>query len=140
MSHNVENVPSDMCSQRRLIIQRIGVVWLKSSLTAWKNFASLAIPNAAIEFSDQTARMQADLNLSSAHMSESKLSDIEAHIMFIYRCEHLRPGMAKWYKILASARIAKTRLFKYIENFTTKNWNFLDKNSDIFHIQSLLNT
>ena len=30
--------------------------------------------------------------------------------------------------------ITKTRLFKYIENFTTKNWKFSDKNSDIFHI------
>ena len=28
--------------------------------------------------------------------------------------------------------ISKTRLFKYIENFTTKNWKFSDKNSDIF--------
>ena len=28
----------------------------------------------------------------------------------------------------------KTRLFKYIENFTTKHWKFSDKNSDIFHI------
>ena len=32
--------------------------------------------------------------------------------------------------------ITKTRLFKYIENFTTKNWKFLDKKSDIFHISS----
>ena len=30
--------------------------------------------------------------------------------------------------------ITKTCLFKYIENFTTKNWKFSDKNSDIFHI------
>ena len=31
--------------------------------------------------------------------------------------------------------ITKTRLFKYTENFTTKNDNFSDKkNSDIFHI------
>ena len=30
--------------------------------------------------------------------------------------------------------ITKTRLFKYIENFTTKNWKFSDKKSDIFHI------
>ena len=30
--------------------------------------------------------------------------------------------------------ITKTRLFKYIANFTTKNWKFSDKNSDIFHI------
>ena len=30
----------------------------------------------------------------------------------------------------------KTRLFKFIENFTTKNWKFSDKNSDIFHISA----
>ena len=29
--------------------------------------------------------------------------------------------------------ITKTRLFKYIENFTSKNWEFSDKNCDIFH-------
>ena len=28
----------------------------------------------------------------------------------------------------------KTRLVKYIENVTTKNWKFSDKNSDIFLI------
>ena len=33
--------------------------------------------------------------------------------------------------------ITKTRLFKYIENFTAKNWKFSDKkNSDIFHISA----
>ena len=32
--------------------------------------------------------------------------------------------------------IMKSRLFKYIENFTTKNWKFSDKNSDIFHISA----
>ena len=32
--------------------------------------------------------------------------------------------------------ITKTRLFKYIENFTTKNWKFSDKNSDIPHISA----
>ena len=31
--------------------------------------------------------------------------------------------------------ISKTRLFKYIENFTTKNCKFSDKNSDISHIK-----
>ena len=30
--------------------------------------------------------------------------------------------------------ITKTRLFKYIENFTIKNGKFSYKNSDIFHI------
>ena len=32
--------------------------------------------------------------------------------------------------------ITKTRLFKYTENFTTKNENFQMKNSDIFHISA----
>ena len=32
--------------------------------------------------------------------------------------------------------IMKTRLFKYIENFTSKNLNFSDKNSNIFHISA----
>ena len=32
--------------------------------------------------------------------------------------------------------ITKTRLLKYTENFTTKNWKFSDKNSDIFHISA----
>ena len=30
--------------------------------------------------------------------------------------------------------ITKTRLFKFIENFTTKKGKFSNKNSDIFHI------
>ena len=34
------------------------------------------------------------------------------------------------------ALIMKTRLFKYIENFTTKNVKFSDKNPDIFHISA----
>ena len=37
---------------------------------------------------------------------------------------------------LTSLLITKTRLFKYIENFTAKNWKFSDKNSDIFHISA----
>ena len=32
--------------------------------------------------------------------------------------------------------ITKTRLFKYIGNFTSKNWKFSDKKSDIFHISA----
>ena len=32
--------------------------------------------------------------------------------------------------------ITKTRLFKYIENFTTKIWNLQIKNSDIFHVSA----
>ena len=32
--------------------------------------------------------------------------------------------------------ITQTRLFKYIENYTTKNWKFSDINFDNFHISA----
>ena len=35
-----------------------------------------------------------------------------------------------------TSHITKTRLFKYIENFTTKTWKKSDKNSNIFHISA----
>ena len=40
-------------------------------------------------------------------------------------------------RISFGSAITKTRLYKYIENFTSKNWKFLvKKNSDIFHISA----
>ena len=36
----------------------------------------------------------------------------------------------------SQAHITKTRIYKYIENFTSKNWKFSDKVSDIFHISA----
>ena len=44
--------------------------------------------------------------------------------------------MAWLYDLPPVAPITKTRLFKYIENFTTKNENFQMKNSDIFLISA----
>ena len=38
--------------------------------------------------------------------------------------------------LIRSISIMKTRLFKYTENFTTKNRKFSDKNSDIFQISA----
>ena len=35
-------------------------------------------------------------------------------------------------KSFLTLSITKTRLFKYTENFTTKNWKFSDKYSNIF--------
>ena len=40
------------------------------------------------------------------------------------------------FEITAQYFITKTRLFKYIENFTSKNIKFSDKKSDIFHISA----
>ena len=37
---------------------------------------------------------------------------------------------------LLNSNITKTRLFKYIENFTSKNWKFLDKKLIFFHISA----
>ena len=45
--------------------------------------------------------------------------------------------MSKAEKTFSVRFITKTRLFKYIEHFTTKIGNFSDKkNSDIFHISA----
>ena len=43
--------------------------------------------------------------------------------------------MLRMHKV-SSGSITKTSLFKYIENFTAKNWKFSDKNSDIFQISA----
>ena len=37
---------------------------------------------------------------------------------------------------MSNYNITKTSLFKYTENFTTKKWQFSDKNSDISHISA----
>ena len=39
-------------------------------------------------------------------------------------------------KVCKTVYITKTHLCKCIENFTAKNWNFSDKNSDIFHFSA----
>ena len=46
---------------------------------------------------------------------------------------HIHPV---WLEFSPSLDITKTRLFKYTENFTTKNENFQIKNSDIFHFSA----
>ena len=38
--------------------------------------------------------------------------------------------------LFVAMSLQKTRLFKYIENFTTKIWKFSDKNSNIFNISA----
>ena len=46
--------------------------------------------------------------------------------------------MAKWRRIQHKTHqiITETHLFKNIENLTTKNLKFSDKNSDILHIST----
>ena len=40
---------------------------------------------------------------------------------------------------MSEQTITKTSLFKYTENFTTKKWKYLDKNSNIFFLISARN-
>ena len=94
------------------------------------------------------------LNLDGRHISRkcifwmSRAFFIEGHfiayIRLSYREFSAREGrnMRKrtfWYVRLTKTqiRITKTRLFKYLENFTSKNWKFYNKKgSDIFHISA----
>ena len=46
------------------------------------------------------------------------------------------PGFPPDHSKVIPMVITETLLFKYIENFTTKNWKFSDKNFDIFHISA----
>ena len=55
----------------------------------------------------------------------------------IFELLHFSHSHKKGFSLLANTEdITKTHLFKYIENFTSKNWKFSDKNSDIFHISA----
>ena len=58
--------------------------------------------------------------------------------LFLYQSLFLIQRAKTGYNFLIfpSKNITKTRLFKYIENFTNKNCKFSDKNSDIFHISA----
>ena len=48
------------------------------------------------------------------------------------RTSFLQENCEQW--MLLEVNITKTRLFKYIENFTTKKWKFSDKKNLIFFI------
>ena len=57
-------------------------------------------------------------------------------VMCFFRFRFFFLGRFVFLGIIKINFITKTRLFKYIENLTTKNWKFLDKTSDIFHISA----
>ena len=57
-------------------------------------------------------------------------------VIFYYICISQKTGFNISCKLSPEESIKKTRLFKYIENFASENWQFLDKNSDIFHISA----
>ena len=59
---------------------RIHEVWSESSLSAWRNFVSLAIQNAFSEDSDQTARMRRLIWILTGRTSEDTFSDVAANV------------------------------------------------------------
>ena len=72
-------------------------------------------------------------------MSSDRGGDVFKHIFFFVR---IQGQSVKYFIVTLKFQcflfdpITKTSLFKYIENFTNKNGNFSDKNSDIFHISA----
>ena len=60
--------------------------------------------------------------------SLTKTFFVHRHIIVIYSVIVQRRPWSYY-----AGSITKTRLFKYIENFTSKNWKFSGKTSDIFH-------
>ena len=73
---------SDIYAQLRLKpVSNLGSR-LGSSLSAWRNFASLAVQNVPSGDSYQTANASSDLNLCWVHFSECMFSDVKVHIIF----------------------------------------------------------
>ena len=55
---------------------------------------------------------------------------------YILQKDFMAPDKASFFFSVKKYCITKTHLFKYIENFTTKNENFQIKNSEIFQISA----
>ena len=75
-----ENIPSNMCAQQRLNSNCTSALcrW-ESSLSTWRNFASLAMQNVPSEDFDQTARVRSLIWIFAGHTSEGVFSDTAAH-------------------------------------------------------------
>ena len=71
-SGTLETVPSDSCAKWRL--KSACTVWSETSLSAWRNFAAIAIQKAPSKNSDPTAA-QANRILCLAHMSKGTFPD-----------------------------------------------------------------
>ena len=135
-----ENVPSDMCAQRRFrsafaFTQSLGAFWVANDVK---------FLNTDNEDSDETAWIR---RLICVFVGRTCQRYVATHLKWRYKTEFYQKlanqmshkelqheydlRTIKW-----KAFITKTRLFKYIEDFTTKNWKF----SDIFFYIFLLKT
>ena len=127
---------------------RLGIrpVWSESSLCARRDIGSLATYWAHSEESDQTGHPPSLIRvfavrtkrhwvlsypLSAQRIVWSDWTDAQADLSLLSAETILLVCHEAAYIV-----ITKTRLFKYIENSTSKNWKFSDKNSDIFQISA----
>ena len=70
-------------------------------------------------------------------MKRSIFSDNGASILIsIYRCRNVHSDIPQSSSCGIYISITKTRLFKYIENFTSKNRKNAGKTSNVFHISA----
>ena len=67
---------------------RIRAVWSESSLSAWRNFASLAIQNASSEDSDQTARMRLMWKRWLSYKGTCHVILLKLHDMYLYKTDN----------------------------------------------------
>ena len=70
-------------SKRTHISRRTNAVRSETSLSAWRNLASLAIQNAPSEDSDQTARMRRLIWIFTKRTSEGTFSDVASHLIIL---------------------------------------------------------
>ena len=107
-SRSVRNIPFDKCVQRRhkSTCASIRAVLSEASLSAWRNFASLAIQNELTEDSDQTARMRWLIWIFAGRTSEG--FDAVAKIERIY-------GFLPWLYIVS--RVARFWVMFYNASF-----------------------
>ena len=75
--------------------------------------------------------MPSEKGFEGSYVDRTDLSDQTAH--FLQSDQGFCCLLTKSLDTTEYSYITKTRLFKYIENFTTKNWKFSDKNSNIFN-------
>ena len=78
-----ENIPCDVCSERRLKSACASVQSYQSSLSAWRNFVSDCPKYAQRRFCSDYGNMQADLNLCWASMLEGRFSDFVTSYILI---------------------------------------------------------
>ena len=142
-----ENVPLDMYAQRRLTPNEdsnqpaFPAVWSGSSISVWRNFASLAIQNAPRVYSAQPAQMRRLIWIFAGR----KCPQVRfLTLRFKYRwCKELFREITRvflWQRNcvirLYSFTLREQAYSNILKILPTTKWKFSDKNFDVFHISA----